>query len=529
MALKSKRNKVLYGPWSGGMNNALHPANILDNEAYLIDNFDISDDGILYPRKPFKICKQTTDRYFILGDYTTNTAAAFLLKKSSSTVFSFAYWEDPSGVVDAALTGFDSTSSTWIDATEYGSKVFVINNTGSKSFWVNNGTTSGAVNLMPNVPTPFAGYKPTSLVFKDRLFLFSGYSRVYYSKVTDPTIWAAPDGGFFDVNASNSSRIIRALVVNDTLYIFKTDGVWAFNYTNDPSDGQLRLITKEQGILDACVYDNNIYVISSKGFKVGVYLFSGALFTNISLSVKLSNLTKFSNNARIKVFNRKLIININGDMFVMNLTTGAWSIYSPATFTVTTDDGMGNITTSTVSADVSIWDSIEVNNNLLFMNSYFDAGINASGANLFYMPGEFDTEDRLDTFYANEPLNSYISRLPVFKFWSKQFNITSRGDWKRFYYMTVDGIFNSLRGSAQLVNDLNEANYDNAIFQYIPLKDKILAKSMRFRSLVVALTSDSEGSRSTDFQVVNNGTELSLEPTLRQITMVVGVKAEVDA
>jgi hypothetical protein len=107
------------------------------------------------------------------------------------------------------------------------------------------------------VPAYAGGYGGLdfAIVWKDRVFGRAATDRkvVVWSKTTDPTVWATPDGGFVKIDED-----IRDIIIyNDTLYILTaTNALWAFSYEADPStDGYLRRII-ESGAMPGGAYGN---------------------------------------------------------------------------------------------------------------------------------------------------------------------------------------------------------------------------------------------------------------------------------
>lgn len=109
-------------------------------------------------------------------------------------------------------------------------------------------------------------------IFKDRLFLVT-HAGVWFSKATDPKVWAVPSGGFFKVP---DQEINDAVAVNDSVYIATNKTLHVFSYSVDPNaDGYMRPLTGDLGAWSLCVNEGRVYASNKYG------LFS---ITNIGVS-----------------------------------------------------------------------------------------------------------------------------------------------------------------------------------------------------------------------------------------------------
>jgi len=184
--------------------------------------------------------------------------------------------------------------------------------------------TWGAVAGMP--------YGDIAMMIRERMFIVDrDQSRIYYSKPTDPTVWAAPDGGSFDVNPGDGERIYAAVVVNSQLYIFKGSRTYLFTFTADPAlDGQVTLINDQLGGIDAQPWETGILVWN----RQGVYRLVNNYFSRVDeLAPALDQvgLADGFNNSRLSIEGEQLVLAGVGTTgfpylhMAMNLRTGAWS------------------------------------------------------------------------------------------------------------------------------------------------------------------------------------------------------------
>jgi hypothetical protein len=225
---------------------------------YLNDilNFKYDPDGTLVSREPARrvgnlpLPTNGGTKYF--NCLTEGESYAVNLTGIGDTEMTLAVYENTATLEDFYAIGQDVTSVPWtktktgtrsICAAYYNESWWVFDltaNTGHSR----NTTTSTTTNR--TYTGMFGGTSESleqALVWKDRIWGFFG-ANIKYSKATDPSIWATPDGGGFQL--STKSRVKSMVVLGDTMYILDAaGGIWTFNYSSDPgTDGFLRQITE---------------------------------------------------------------------------------------------------------------------------------------------------------------------------------------------------------------------------------------------------------------------------------------------
>lgn len=102
-----------------------------------------------------------------------------------------------------------------------------------------------------------------ALVWRDRVFAWDG-NYLWWSKATDPTTWAAPDGGF--VRTDGSGGVVDLFLFQDVLYVIGTRKIWTLTFTTDPSvDGYLRLLIDKVAVTGAALVSGRIYLLCGDG------------------------------------------------------------------------------------------------------------------------------------------------------------------------------------------------------------------------------------------------------------------------
>lgn len=521
MAPKS-RVKFFNGPWPEGLNTKDTVRLLKDTELSTLLNLDVNNDGTLSPRDNLRVVKSNTTFDPVnpadleegivfsgtgnlkpLGTVINNNNSNNTIILDGTALKNYIF---NSGLSETLPFTGVVLDSGYVQTIEYNDFVYFINVTVSKCFRISStaATVGGAVTLIPTFPD--CDFNSRALILKDRLFVFSG-NRVYYSKVTDPTVWAAPDGGFFDVNPDTGNSITDFAVVNDVLYIFKAYQVWSFSFSSDPGvDGSLNIISSDKGASSICVYQNNIYCIDA----VSLYLFTNGQFTD--LATKL-NFTGGGESALFVLKNRLYV----GLSFSLNLINGAWSEYSLAVWQSSTLEDRYNIV-------------VQAGQNIAII-----------GGSALYVLG--NPNETYDSFVHYDGTVKQI--LPDFQFKTKSFNFGDPFKWKRLFKTYLD-FDSTMRGSFTLesyYDTLDDIDIDALYAGREPSNKgsfyfsknmshrlKALTVSVRFKEIVLGYSASdringlfytyqyrgSEGSSSNDI------------PHIRQIALDLALKTDAD-
>lgn len=342
MGLRGK-SVIDVGPWPGGINmRDENVASMTVNPKQLrwCLNFDVLDSGILQSRLGCRKIISTAPVYggtavTLIASILENTHLYAVIGKESgvgaNTTFYFTLTPEstPGGwnLIATAQTG------TFTDAIQYNSVIYFVQDpVGGGTAQSRSSLGAGGWTAQPNIPKGDQAF-----VVKDRMFVVDWtLSKVYWSKATDPTTWAAPDGGFVLVSPGDGEEITKVVFINNSIYIFKRNKTFLFTFNTDPAiDGQLTPLSTVRGAHDAIVYNNEIYLVNDQSiFKLVNNFFSDlGILTNIYSSAGLDQL--FDTKVRLyleagdKLVVGPLNIVIPGQLFThmcMNLKTGAWSL-----------------------------------------------------------------------------------------------------------------------------------------------------------------------------------------------------------
>lgn len=314
---RRQKQPVPLGPWPQGLFNAGPIEDTPNNCFFDINNLDVRPNGSLVARRGFHDVDCSgghSDAIItILGSVWENGQEYTLFQRISSFGIELLSIKSGSPVAYSTLgvTPFGS-------AVKYGGLIYFISSIGSNNSYSATTALGGtALTNVPSIPTGDIG-----LIVKDRLFVINKTSsRVYYSKATDPTVWAIPDGGFFDVEPGNGQNIKAVVASGNSIYIFKSGATYLFTFTVDPAiDGYLRKIA-DIGANDAIYFEGYIYAVNN----VGLYRVINTVFELLSQDIDTSLIP----NPRLFRI-RELIIFNNTNLschYVFNSRTKSWTKY----------------------------------------------------------------------------------------------------------------------------------------------------------------------------------------------------------
>lgn len=360
------REKVVLGPWPGGMNSVDIDDRISDNEVCLAQNVIFDDNGVVYYRPPVwnagfsGLSTPTTSRVCmqLLGVIKMPSGASrFLIHEGQTQSTSkVKYFDYTPGFLEAdTLTWLpDSMTGTPTKAlstvVEYNNQLWFIPRTSTGGYVTNvDMTGTWATSTAANIPQG-----SRALMQKDRMFVM-GDSRISWSKELDPTIWTAPDGGYVLIEgATSSSPLLEMFMVADTIWIFHKSGIFTLNWSEDPGvDGVLQRVSSNP-VVSACTQDNRIFMFDGRD----VFEVVGRNLINLSNKVNLLtdptvadrfsvtpfNSLEFFNFAKLHILGGYLILThstytgVPAFSYVMNMRTGAWSYWNPNVKTTNASD-----------------------------------------------------------------------------------------------------------------------------------------------------------------------------------------------
>lgn len=338
---------VRLGPWPGGLNlrDGVVAADQLPTSMLReIVNLDVTDSGVLQPRLG---CRKTgatsmytalsaSGLFSLLGSVeATPTRYAVVAAHDGGSPGSstFYYSSTPASTSGGAWPTTATTASKagkFAAVVQYGGRIYFVPAAGGGGAgWYRTALGSGDFTTAPNIPLGHEAF-----VVRDRLFVIDyTASRIYYSKPTDPLLWAAADGGgSFDVNPGDGQDITGTAVINSQLYVFKRNRTYLFTFTADPAlDGQLTLLNDQLGAFSAVPHENGVLLVNDAGvFRLLSNYFSRvddlvAAADQLGLAETAAGDVVASIEAGSLVVGPAPLLGGPYTHLAMNLRTGAWS------------------------------------------------------------------------------------------------------------------------------------------------------------------------------------------------------------
>jgi hypothetical protein len=281
------KTKIPLGPFSGGLNTFPDPSQIGENELQECVNYLIKPGGILTYRPQLNVDRgmpitNANTVYDVVGldhfgrpviarqDTATGLITHFSWNYGTPTLWTQHH-------TPVAFTG--SSNPGWRRFLFYNGIFYYLADKGMKST-----TTWGSAIGLTDRPALTVALGTNSAVeafiLKDRMVVVTA-KRILWSKATDPTVWAAPDGGFV-INPQSRWNQMDAVIFNDTVYVFALEGIWRFSWTSDPSiDGVFEQISNTPA-RGAVVRENRLFFFN----KEGVYELVNGFETEISAKIR---------------------------------------------------------------------------------------------------------------------------------------------------------------------------------------------------------------------------------------------------
>lgn len=284
--------ELAIGPFAGGINTYSDSAQIADDEMVDCVNFDLSLDGSLVSRPPWKtldVRKATNtstgsnppDSYQLVIGTGTYESNRFVIINSSheGTQNAYIYFIDgPTAGVLALITPGSHSK-----AHRYGNDIYLVPDIGNTGKGAKYDLATGLVEVIPTMPVGYA-----SVVYKDRLWISgrrneTNNSRLFFSALADfKAAW--PGTNFFDIAPGDGDAVNELVVYQDNIIIFKDNATYVLAYDTGPAQAVLQVINTDVGAMGPrCVdvYENSIFVLKYNQ----VYEMSNYDFVRVSVKL----------------------------------------------------------------------------------------------------------------------------------------------------------------------------------------------------------------------------------------------------
>lgn len=319
---------VKIGPFVGGLNSYSDPTAVGDNECIDVVNFDIDLDGSLYSRFPITVEDvhgdvPSTGRLDLLGFYIDPNGVRYLITSRYGNSITQARNEE-TGVWSTVTNTFSATVMV-----QYANKAYLV----APGNEVDPGGSWEPVGGFVAIATMPKG--DTAAIYKERLFISgtgTNANRVYFSNAADFATWNT-GVNFFDARAGDGQAIIKLVIFQDTVVIFKQNSTYVFSYDSSPSRGAVRIINTAIGTTNPhCVveHENSLYVLHEDC----AYQLANWNFTMINLKVPFvysRPSVDYEVTASLSVIADRLAVRYYGSTYIFNLRNATWTKWSEST------------------------------------------------------------------------------------------------------------------------------------------------------------------------------------------------------
>jgi len=319
---------VKLGPFGAGINNLHDPAAVADNELVDCVNFEVDLDGSLVSRPPIDTPAPgaTFDSRLIVIGSALIGGVNYLLGSTNNAIWYYngtAWAQITTGISSHCAIQYRqpsvATASVWFIAAPGSSK---------KGGWWHPSapTTLNSIATMPD------GY--TGLIHKNRMYITAGIldtanlgSRVYFSKPTDASVWASPDGGTIDINIGDNQDITALTVYNDSILVFTRDSTYYLSFDTGPSQATIRRLSTSIGAPNRwCVinFENSVYLYH----RTSVYELLNYQFQKLNnrvVFVKDTSGGTYSEAVFCTLVGTRLLVRYYNTVYVFNLRTKTWT------------------------------------------------------------------------------------------------------------------------------------------------------------------------------------------------------------
>lgn len=306
---------VAIGPFTGGLNNYSDPAAIGDNECAVLENFDVDLDGTLVSRPPIFEQSFSWPISNILGSMTDINGVLHLIIAHVNDTWLY----NTEAVTHTSIANFAATA-----AVVYQNKIWLVSNDPGKDggYW---NPTGGGFTAVADMPKGI-----TACVYKERMFIATANSRVYFSSPADPTSWSSSD--FFDARSGDNQRLVKIAAFSGQIVIFKTESTYIFAYDANPSRGNVQEVSVSVGAdNDQCVteQDGIIYVYHNQS----VYAINNWKWERINLKVvfddPVGNLpVAYTRPYSLSILGDRLCVRHHTKLFLFGLKTRVWTVWT---------------------------------------------------------------------------------------------------------------------------------------------------------------------------------------------------------
>ncbi|HSW91350.1 MAG TPA: hypothetical protein VLG09_01750 [Candidatus Saccharimonadales bacterium] len=310
---------VEIGPWDGGLKNASGFGEFIeDNQAYLLQNFEVDTDGTLINRPA--VAKATVTGVAaglfgmrLLGTWIAADGTNLLVATSNYGIHII----DPSN----SAVVFTHTMTAPRCYVSFDGILDVVPMVAGQGGAI---SKSGAIYTWTGyaaIPTGIS-----AVLYKDRMYIAQETaSRIVYSDVNNFSVWPATNN--VSIGFDNKQPLKAMIVVGSDVFLFKSDSTYRYGHAGDPAKAELKQTDAYVGTVNEttiAVYNNNtVYTLSNNA----VYELYQGTYTCISKDLDMVRVVEPLNqvNFGVSVAADRLFIRFYTHMYVLSLLTQKWS------------------------------------------------------------------------------------------------------------------------------------------------------------------------------------------------------------
>jgi hypothetical protein len=313
---------IRIGPFNEGLDLFNDAPSVSDNALVECLNFEPDYDGSLRSRPPvvdtaFNITLGATGNAEILGTFFGPQATPYTIANDG---LNSTYYYD-NGAWSLLTNTFAATAMAQFD-----NKAWLLAPVGSASpggYW----TLAGGFVADVNMPKG-----EVLIVHKLRLWVALGRSattngtRLYFSKLLGvvPFWLASPD--FVDIGAGDGQNIVQAVVYYQSIVLFRTDSIYSFTYTTDPSAAVVAVVVPGVGLTNKdCItpYENYLYFL----YRGRAYEFVNSRVTQINNKVPFKDvqIPEIVRPFSVSLFNGRVLYQWWDYTYIFYLNTRTWT------------------------------------------------------------------------------------------------------------------------------------------------------------------------------------------------------------
>lgn len=326
MATKAEPIKI--GPFLGGLNTFSDPTAVADEDATELLNFDVDLDGALISRPPIQRTIAQSSHYSnrVLGIYTNITSGKsyIIYSGKDATDVDRTYFYNLTDNVVGTVTATIAAAVM----VQWQNKAWLIAPPGAASpggSW--DGTTFTAVATMPK--------GETAVVHKNYLFIGTGAknttnpSRVYWSKINDPTDWTDANA-FNGIGDGDGQPLIALHSWNGTIVCWKSKSTYSYGFESQPGKGQIQVVSATIGLDNADCFtevENVIYLM----FESDIFSISNWVWEQQNVKVPFEYRNQYLgttwSNASLSNINGRVLCRFYDNIYVFGTKTRTWALW----------------------------------------------------------------------------------------------------------------------------------------------------------------------------------------------------------